>query len=218
MENFEITLGDVADALSMLKDKITRTPEEVPSYFIKRIAVNIKHFLVDLFNNSLITNSIPNQWKRAFVIPVFDQSNPANYRPISLTSSFSRLFELIIHKKILNHFFSLNLFSSNQFGFLPCRSSCGQMLKCVHNWYKNRSSNIATHVLYTDICKALDSVVHVKLIAVLKSYGVNPALVAWLENFLSGREQIVIVNDSFSSPCGISSGIPQGSIIGPLLF
>ena len=73
-------------------------------------------------------------------------------------------------------------------------------------------------MLYTDICKAFDSVVHVKLIAILTSYGVNPALLSWLENFLSGREQIVIVNDSLSSPCGISSGIPQGSIIGPLLF
>ena len=92
------------------------------------------------------------------------------------------------------------------------------MLKCTHDWFNNFSRNNSTHVLYTDISKAFDSVVHRKLISILKSYGINPELVCWLANFLNDREQMVVINDTFSSPCKISSGIPQGSIIGPLLF
>ena len=195
--------------------------EDIPSYFIKQIGITITPFLVQLFNSSLHLNFIPSQWKTAYITPIFkkgDQTKPKNYRPISLTSGFSRLFEIIFHKKILEHFHTHDLFSSNQFGFLPQRSSCSQMIKSVHDWYNNFSQGRLTHVLYTDISKAFDSVCHRKLYNVLKSYGISLRLVEWLYNFLKDRQHQVAINDFLSSPCNILSGIPQGSILGPLMF
>ena len=91
-------------------------------------------------------------------------------------------------------------------------------MECLHDWYENLFNNQSTHVIYTDIQKAFDSVNHIKLISILKSYGINETLQQWIENFLSDRKQMVAIEDVLSSPCPISSGIPQGSILGPLLF
>ena len=221
MEDFSINISDVKHSLHTLKDKMTRTPEKIPSYFLKRIAPSISQFLVHFFNSCLYFNFVPYQWKTAIVIPIFkkgDKNVPNNYRPISLTSSLCRLFEIILYNIILHHFLSLNLFSRNQFGFFPLRSSCAQLMECLHDWYENLYNNQSTHVIYTDIQKAFDSVNHIKLITILKSYGINETLQHWIENFLSDRQQMVAIEDVLSSPCPISSGIPQGSIIGPLLF
>ena len=221
MGDFTITSTDIIDSINTLNDKISRTPENIPSFFIKRIGSSIVPFLVPLFNHCLNQNVVPAQWKKAYITPVFkkgDQSKPDNYRPISLTSAISRLFEIIIHKKIINHFISNNLFSPKQFGFLPYRSSCAQMIQCLHDWCSNFSQGRQTHVLYTDISKAFDSVSHQKLICVLRSYGISYKLLDWLKNFLCERQQQVAINDSLSSPINISSGIPQGTILGPLLF
>ena len=182
---------------------------------------SILSFLVILFNAFLNCNFVPNQWKAALVVPVFkkgDRSKPNNYRPISLTSCFSRLFELILYKKILEYFLTNNLFSSNQFGFLPNKSTCSQLLSCYYDWCRNFSEKISTQVVYTDIQKAFDSVSHSKLMLILKSYGINIFVLNWIKNFLSNRSQQVIVGSQLSSPCKIASGVPQGSIIGPLLF
>lgn len=221
MKDFSIDFSDVMLSLHTLKDKITRTPEQIPSYFLKRIGPSITEFLVPFFNACLHFNFVPIQWKTAIVIPIFKKGEnnvPNNYRPISLTSSLSRLFEIIIYNILLHHFLSLDLFSPNQFGFLPLRSSCAQLMKCLHDWYANLYKNKSTHVIYTDIQKAFDSVSHNKLIIILKSYGINTTLLHWIKNFLSDRIQQVVIEDSFSSPCSLSSGIPQGSILGPLLF
>ena len=221
MENFVIQSSEVASAIKDLNDKISRTPENIPSYFIKRISSSIISFLVFLFNSSLQFNFIPDQWKKSIIIPIHkkgDLNRPQNYRPISLTSGFSRLLESIIRKKILQHFISNNLFSKNQFGFLPLRSSCSQLLKCIHDWYSNLISKKSTHIIYTDIAKAFDVVNHRKLISVVKSYGVSSSLVNWLANFLENRTQQVAINQSLSSSTNVTSGVPQGSIVGPLLF
>ena len=221
MEEFEITTLDVHKALIKLKDKITRTPEGVPPYFIKRIAPVILHFLTFFFNASLTTGFVPSQWKKALVVPVFkkgDQNQPNNYRPISLTSSFSRIMESILHQKILSHLLSKQLISPNQFGFLPEKSPCSQILSCLHEWITAYCENQTTHVFYADISKAFDSVSHSKLVSVIESYGLNISTVNWIAEFLRNRNQQVIVNDALSPPCEITSGVPQGSIIGPLLF
>ena len=221
MDDFTIETADVTNALKDLNDKMSRTPESIPPYFLKRLAPSITHFLVSLFNASLKTNFIPNQWKQSIVVPIHkkkSQNSPGNYRPISQTSAFSRLMESVLRTKLLNYFLSNNLFSDNQFGFLPLRSSCSQILKCLHDWVSNSSQGKTSHIIYTDIKKAFDTVNHVKLIDVLKSYHVNPLTVNWLKNFLKHRSQQVIVNEELSPPIQVTSGVPQGSIIGPLLF
>ena len=221
MENFKITESDILLAVKTIKDKLTRTPENIPSYFIKRCIYSIIQPLLYLFNSSLTHGFVPNQWKCSIIVPVYkkgDRNKPLNYRPISLTSSFCRIFELIVSHKILTHLLSNNLLSSFQFGFLPQRSSCDQLLSCLHQWLCSFSSNLTTNIIYTDIRKAFDSVSHPKLIQTLIQYNINPLLITWIEQFLKDRKQQVIINNSLSTPLTVFSGVPQGSIIGPLLF
>ena len=221
MNDFEISADDVLLAVKNSKDKISRTPEEIPTYFIKRVISTILQPLVILFNRSLKCGLVPSQWKHSIIIPIFkkgDRSNPKNYRPISQTSSFCRLLESILFKKIYFHLSSNNLISSCQFGFLPGRSSCSQLLSCIHQWCHNFSENLSTSVVYTDIAKAFDSVSHQKLLSVIKSYGLSPTVCNWVKDFLTGRSQQVTIGEKMSSNLSVLSGVPQGSVLGPLLF
>lgn len=223
MPTFEITTSttDVVLAIQKLKDKITRTPEGVPSYFIKRISFSIADLLTFIFNCSLHLNVVPFQWKYALVIPIYkkgNKSDPKNYRPISLTSSFSRVFEIILHDKISLHLTNNSLLSPHQFGFLQGLSSCVQLLTCIHEWLYSICSGSKVNIVYTDIKKAFDTVSHIKLFNVLLSYGISSNVCFWIYNFLSNRSQSVCVGSAVSSPLPILSGVPQGSVIGPLLF
>ena len=221
MPSFLITEQDITTAIHNMKDKLTRTPEEIPSYFLKRVFPAIILPLLIIFNTSLQTGIIPTSWKHAIVIPIFKKGSrnlAKNYRPISLTSSICRLFESIISKKILSHLLSNDLLSPQQFGFLPNRSSCSQLLSCLHKWLLAYSNRITTDIIYTDIRKAFDSVSHPKLISTLGQYKLNPIIINWIKNFLTGRSQQVALNDALSSPLDVYSGVPQGSIIGSLMF
>ena len=172
MEDFEITSYDILQAITSLKDKISRTPENIPSYFIKRIGSSILEPLKFIFNQSLRLHHVPNQWKTSLIIPIHKKNSktiPNNYRPISLTSSFSRLFETIIHHKIMLHLMNNSLLSKEQFGFIPGRSSCSQLVTTVHEWYTGLANNNSMKVIYTDISKAFDSVSHKKLIHIIRT-------------------------------------------------
>lgn len=221
MEDFEILATDIHIAIANLKNKICRTPENIPPYFIKKIMKPITRPLLYIFNTSLKYNIIPYQWKQAFIIPVYkkgDKNNSSNYRPISLTSTLSRIMESILYTKILEHLLSSNLISHHQFGFLPLKSTTSQLLTCLHSWLVSKAQKVPMSIVYTDLAKAFDSVVHSKLISVITSYRINPPLVNWIANFLHDRYQQVILNNTLSAPCHISSGVPQGSVLGPLLF
>ena len=167
MEEVTIQQSDVIEACDNLNDKLSRTPDGIPSFFIKRTLTTYLKPITYVLNLSLSQGRVPDQWKSALVIPIFkkgSKSSPDNYRPVSLTSSFSRLSELILYKKILQHLLHNNLLSPYQFGFLQGRSSCSQLLFCLQNWINSFSSNLSSHVIYTDLSKAFDSISHSKLI------------------------------------------------------
>ncbi|MEC8567512.1 MAG: reverse transcriptase family protein, partial [Pseudomonadota bacterium] len=174
-----------------------------------------------IYRNSISNACIPSQWKLSTVVPIFKKGNrsqPTNYRPIALTSSFCRILERIISKHLLHHLISNNLLLPNQFGFVPNRSSCDQLLWCLNDWCVSYGKSISQYVVYTDITKAFDSVSHKKLVDILKSYGVYSKLLIWFDSFLTNRLQIVKINSTSSSALPITSGVPQGSVIGPLTF
>ena len=119
---------------------------------------------------------------------------------------------------MLEHMYFHNLLSENQFGFLPQHSACSQLLCVLNIWFRAFENNESTDIIYTDIAKTFDSVCHNKLITVLSAYGFRGKILTWIKSFLSNRLQYVSINNQCSTPLLVISGVPQGSILGPLLF
>ena len=222
MEDFAITKSHILNSVLNIKDKISRTPENIPAYFIKRTISSILIPLLHIFNLTLRSGVVPLQWKKAIIIPIYkkgDRNKPKNHKPVSQTSSFGRVCEYIISEFILTHLQSNDLLSPHQFGFIPNKSSCSQLLTCLHDWIQSfTETDSINSVIYTDFSKAFDSVCHAKLIRSLQSYGLNIETVRWIQSFLSDRSQQVAIGNTLSSALAVHIGVHQGSVLGPLLF
>jgi len=145
-------------------------------------------------------------------------SRPSNYRPISLTSIFSKLMERVIVLDMLHYCRQQGLISKQQHRFLAKKSTVTNMLSCMKDWTCALMNKTPVAVAYIDFHKAFDSVCYAKLFCKLQSMGFTENLLKWLENFLSDRWQCIRVGDRLSEPRKIISNVIQGSCIGPLLF
>ena len=169
-----------------------------------------------LFNKSLQYCQMPTDWLTHIIVPVYksgDQSNIQNYRPILLLSNISKVLERIIYDKIIS--FVSHQITPYQFGALKGRSTCQQLLILLDHITNSGSQ---TDVIYLDISKAFDSICHKELLDKVYSMGVKIRLWEWFKCYFSGRRQKVQINSCQSSLLAVISGIPQGSILGPLLF
>ena len=140
---------------------------------------------------------LPEDWKRANVIPIFKKgktSDPGNYRPISLTSTVCKVLESIIRESIIEHMTSNNLISNTQHGFLPKRSCVTQLLTSMEYWTDEIRKGNPVDVLYVDFKKVFDKVPHKRLLTKLKAYEITGKLLNWIYSFLIGRKQRVTIN------------------------
>jgi hypothetical protein len=174
-----------------------------------------------VFNQSFQSGKLPSIWKHAIVTPVFKKglsSNVCNYRPISITCVCCKVMETIINEQMLNFLLNHKKITKQQHGFLSRRSTATQLIECVNDWTLALNSRHSVDCVYIDFAKAFDSVVHTKLCAKLIYFGIKGKLLNWITAFLSYRTQQVKVGGKLSGIVDVISGVPQGSVLGPLLF
>ena len=195
--------------------------DNISSEILKDAFLAIPDKLCLLFNNCFNTASIPNVWKYAKVTPLpkgGDSQVVSNYRPISLLPLLSKVIEKIVHKKIYNHLLQWNLLEERQGGFRPGHSTVSTCSYFTNDLYLANNNNEITIAVFIDAMKAFDTVNHQILIKKLKKYGISGNLLAWIEGYLTDRKQCTIANNVISSNENIVCCVPQGSVLGPLLF
>ena len=205
------TEPEVFDLLASLDISKATGPDGVSAQMLKHTAGSITPIITALFNQSVSTGTVPDQWKVSLVVPIHkqgDKANPSNYRPISLLPIISKVLE----QHIANKLRSLLSISDQQWGFMPGRSTTGAILSAMH---EHLDKGAEVQAIFFDLQKAFDSVPHGLLLDKLISLNVPTVLVSWISSYLYNRKQQVEVCGANSDP---ASGVPQGSVLGPLLF
>ena len=194
--------------------------DTISARLLRECADLIADPMCSIFNQSVRSGIFPQEWKCAKVIPLFKEGNHSdlnNYRPISIVPIVAKVFERIIYDQVYGYLTENNLTSSQQSGFRSLHSTVTALLEATNNWAFNIDKGSVNAVVFLDLKKAFDTVDHSILLSKLFEYGIRGVAYEWFRSYLDNRNQQCFVNGSLSNSQILTCGIPQGTILGPLL-
>ena len=219
LNSIQITSSDISAVISQLDPHKAYGCDYISPYIIKSCIGPLLEHITNLFTYCIQYCTIPDEWKIHKICPIpkgGSRSDITNYRPISLLCILSKILESVIYRKIIT--FIHPRISLQQFGFLSKRSCLSQLLLSYSNIFKSIENGQYSDVIYLDFKKAFDTVPHSELLFKLWQIGITGPLWSWFQNYLSNRLHYVEIDNVTSTLLPVISGIPQGSILGPLLF
>ena len=217
----QITKQEIIQAIDELKVNSAAGPDEIPAVLLKKCKQSLSTPLAMIWRKSLDENDVPAELKHAVIFPLAkggSLTKPSNYRPVSLTSHIIKICERVIKRVIVQHLENNILLNPNQHGFRSKRGTVTQLLEHYDKLMTNLCEGHCVDVIYLDFAKAFDKVDHKILLTKLNNIGIKGKLHSWLKNFLHNRTQSVLVNGELSDPQKVLSGVPQGTVLGPILF
>ena len=216
-----VTNEEISSIILALKNTNSKGYDDIPVNLVKYCGNELSYILAHISNVSLTTGVFPDALKLAKIVPIFKNGSKkvvSNYRPISVLSAFSKIFERIMYTRLDNYLDINDILHQSQFGFRKKLSTSMALLELTEEISKSIDDRNYTVGVFIDLAKAFDTVDHKILLQKLHHYGVRGTANEWFGSYLENRRQFVVVNGTPSGCSTISCGVPQGSILGPLLF
>ena len=225
MHTFKFTSINEHSVLKFLENLPNKSNTDVIGFDAKllRIAAKvISPLLTYMFNDSLAHGCVLDDWKTARITPVYkgkgNKNEFGNYRPISVISHISKIFEKCIHLQLLTYLEIHNFVSVEQSAYLRNQSTQTLLHKVTDTWLENIDDGCITGVCYFDVARCFDSLSHEVLLFKIRKYGIRENEYNWFKSYLIGCKQATLCHNKLSNFSSVKSGVPQGSILGPLLF